>query len=268
MASFSLPQLPGGLSAIASGVGQILGRTVLIQPNTATGIPVPLAVLDVVKDEIVEYTAEISSHPVEAGLEISDHSQKKNPTIRLKGTISNTPLDLSVAVANIAAGAFAAISSSQARSNLLSSAATIGTGILGASLQGNASNIGSNAFAGAVDAISRTILINTFEQVVPFTIITKRQKFDNVLIKKLTFPRNEETGYALAFEMDIEQIRIVTPLKVQKGNVAESVQSTASSSTNLGSQSTQLASAQMQSAVKASTLGSAPGVADKSPGAF
>lgn len=256
------------LGGLASGVGQILGRTMFLQMNTSTGIPIPLAVLDVVKDEVVEYDAEISEHPVEAGTEVGDHFQRKNPTIRLKGTISSTPLDLSVAVANIAAGGLAAISSAQARSNLLNSAMSQGTGILGAALQGNASNIASNAFAGAVDAISRTILLNAFETGSPFTIVTKRQRYDNVLIKKLTFPRNEETGYALDFEMDIKQIRIVSPLKVQKSQVSEDVISSGSSSTNLGSQSTQLASSQMQSAVKTSPFSLSPGMSTKFPGAF
>lgn len=256
------------LGSLAAGVGQILGRTVLIQPNTATGIPVPLAVLDVVKDENVEYDSDISDHPVEAGTEVSDHQQLKNTAIRLKGTISNTPLDLSTAIANIAAGGLAAITSNQARSNLLNSAVSQGTGIVGATLQGNAGNIGSSVFAGAVDAISRTILIAAFQSRTPFTVITRRARYDNVLIKRLSFPRNEETGYALDFEMDIKQITIVTPLKVQKTQLAENVISTASSPTNLGNQSTQLASNQLTQAVKSSSLGSAPGVSAKSPSFF
>lgn len=43
--------LTGVLGSLAAGVGQIMGRTVLLQTNTSTGIPVPLAVLDVVKEE-------------------------------------------------------------------------------------------------------------------------------------------------------------------------------------------------------------------------
>jgi hypothetical protein len=256
------------LSALAAGAGQLLGRTVLIQTNTATGIPAPLAVLDVVKDEVVEYEVDITDHPVEEGSEVSDHAQLKPTVIRLKGTISNTPLDLSVAIANIAAGALAAISSSQVRTNLLNSAASIGAGIVGTALQGKSQNIAATALTGAVDAVSRTILISACENRVPFTLITKRQTFKNVLIKKLSFPRNEETGFALEFEMEIKQVRIVTPLKVQKGQLDEKVISTASSSTSLGSQSTQLASSQMQGAVKSSPFSLLSGPTSKSPGFF
>lgn len=256
------------LSALAGGAAQVLGRTLFLQTNTATGIPVPLAVLDVVKNEVVEYDSEISEHPVEQGTEVSDHQQLHNPTIRLKGTISSTPLDLSVAIANIAAGTLAAISSSQARSNLLNSGLSVGTGIVGAALQGNAGNIAANAFAGAVDAVSRTILLYCYQNKTPFTVITKRASYTNCLIKRLSFPRDENTGYALDFEMDIRQIRIVTPIKVQKTQLDESIISTAASSTNLGNQATQLASNQVQSAVSSSSLGSVPGVASKSPGFF
>ena len=256
------------IQSLAAGVGAVLGRTIFLQTNTGTGIPVPLAVLDVVKNEVIEYDSEITEHPVESGPEIGDHQQLHNPTIRLKGTMSATPLDLSVAVANLAAGALAAISSSQARSNLLNSGLSQGIGIIGAKLQGSAGNLAANAFSGAVDAISRTILLTAFQNKTPFNVITKRAIYTNCLIKRLSFPRDENTGYALDFEMDIKQIRIVSPLKVQKTSVAENVISGAASSTNLGSQATQLASSQMQGAVSGSSLGSVPGVASKSPGFF
>jgi hypothetical protein len=256
------------ISSISSGAGQILGRTMFIQLNTSTGIPLPLAVLDVVKDEMVEYSADVTDHPVESGPEVSDHIQLRNPTIRLKGVISNTPLDLSVALANVAAGALAAISSAQARSNLLNSGISEGVGIVGSALQGNAGNLAANAFSGAVDAVSRTILLNAFQSKTPFSVMTKRQRYDNVVINRLSFPRTEETGYALAFEIDIKQIRIVKALKVQKTQVAENVLSTASSSTNLGSQATQAASSQISSAVQNSPLSNISSITGKSPGFF
>jgi hypothetical protein len=217
---------------------------------------------------VVEYDSEITEHPVEEGPETGDHQQLKNPVIRLKGTISSTPLDLSVAIANITAGGLAAITSSQARTNLLNTGLSQGVGVVSGVLQGNAANIASSAFAGAVDAISRTILIYTYQNKQPFTVLTRRQRFDNVLIKHLSFPRSEETGYALDFEMDIRQLTIVTPLQVQKTQLDESVISTGASATNLGNQSTQLASTQVQQAVQGSSLGSIPGVAAKSPGFF
>lgn len=260
--------IPSGLQTLAAGASQILGRTMFVQFNTATGIPIPLAVLDVVKTENIEYSAEISDHPVEEGPEVSDHIQLHNPTIRLKGTISATPLDLSVAIANFAAGGIAAATSSQVRSNILNSGISQGLGILGSALQGNAGNLAAQGFSGAVDVVSRAILTYCYENKTPFTIMTRRQRFDNVAIKRLSFPREEETGFALEFEIEIRQMRIVSALKVQKTSLSEDVISSASSSTSLGSQTTQVVDDQVASSVKGSPVSGVPSVGTKFPGAF
>lgn len=253
------------LGPLASGVGQVLSRTVFLQTNTATGIPVPLAVLDVVKEERPEFSAEVTEHPVEFGPEVTDHIQLRNTVLRLKGKISSTPLDLGVAAANVLAGGLAAFTSSQARSNLLNSGISQGLGLIGAALQGNASNPAADGVAGALDAISRTILLTVFENAIPFDVITKRQTYRNMVIQRMSFPRNDETGYALEFEIELKQVRIVTPLQVTKDMVAENVISSGSSSTNIGSQSTQLANGQTVSAIQNSSLGGAPGMAEKFP---
>jgi hypothetical protein len=258
--------MAGVLTGLAAGLGQILGRTYFVQPNGPLGVPVPLVVLDVVTNEDVEYRADITEHPVEMGPEVSDHAQLKNPIVRLRGKISNTPLDVSVDIANILAGGIAAASSSQVRQNLLNTGLSQISGLAGAALQGKTGNLASSAFAGAMDAISRTILINVLEAKQPFSILTVRQRFDDMLIERLRFPRDENTGYALEFEMDIKHVTIVTPLTVpQFTQVAENVIS-GTGATSIGSQATQNVSAQGVAGVQSSpTLFSAPGVAAKSP---
>jgi hypothetical protein len=251
------------VSSLASGIGAILGRTMFLQTISSTGIPVPLCVLDVVENEDVEYRAEVSEHPVEVGPEVGDHRQLKNPTVRLKGKISSTPLDLSVAIANIATSGIAAITDSQARSNLLNSGLSQGVGLAGAALQGKSGNIGAAAFTGAVDATSRTIMIYCYTNNTPFSVLTKRQRFDNCVIERLRFPRDLETGFALEFEIDIKQIKLVKSTTVQKTQLDESVISGGASVSNLGSQSTSAATPQVSSAVGSSSLSSAPGVSSK-----
>jgi len=127
----------------------------------------------------------------------------------------------------------------------------------------------NEGFAGAMDAISRTILINVWEAKQPFSILTVRQRFDDMLIERLRFPRDENTGYSLAFEMDIKHVTIVTPLTVpQFTQVAENVIS-GTGATSIGSQATQDVSAQLQSQVQASpNLAAAPGMNLGSPGYF
>jgi len=241
------------IASLSAGLGQVISRTVLIQMNTATGIPIPLAILDVVKEERIDYDAEITDHPVERGMEITDHVQLKNPSLHLKGTISNTPLDLSVAIANLAAGAYAATlsaTSSQMRTNLLNSGLSQGMGMIGTALQGKAGNTLSSAYVGAVDAVSRAILLSVYQARLPFSVITRRQRFDNMIIQKMSFPRGEDTGYSLAFEMDLRQLRIVSPLTSNSNQLDEKIISSASSTTNLGSQATQSVSPQMAASIK------------------
>src|SRR5579875_2170403 len=256
------------LGSLATGFGQVLSRTLLLQTNGPLGIPIPLAVLDVVKEERIDYEADISEHPVEAGMEVTDHVQLKNPMLRLKGTISSTPLDLSIAISNIASGALAAITSSQARSNLLNSGLSQGVGLVGAALQGKAGNVGASLFAGSVDAISRTILLSAYEAKTPFSVVTKRATYSNLVIQRLSFPRTEDTGYALDFEMDLKQLRIVAPLQTLQNQLDESVISSASSMLSIGGQSTQAVSPNIASAAAGSSLSASPGVSGKSPGFF
>lgn len=263
----AFPAVPS-LGSLAGGLGAVLGRTFFILTNTPSGVPIPLVVLDVVKNEDPEYTADVTEHPVEKGPEVSDHIQLKNPTLRLQGKISNTPLDSSVAIANLLAGTIAAISSSQSRSNLLNTGLSTGVGIVGAALQGKSANALSNAVSGAQDAIARTILLAAYQNKVPFDVVTKRQRYQNMVIDKLRFPRTEDTGYALEFDMNLKQLTIVSPLTVQSSQLDEKVISSGTPSTSLGAQSTQQVSPQTQSAVQGSTLGGAPGVSSKSPGFF
>lgn len=253
--AFDFLQNAGPVGAISSAAATAaLQRTFLIQTQTASGIPIPLAVLDVVTEENPEFEADVTEHPVEQGTEVTDHIQLKNPTLRLKGKISNTPLDLSVSIGNVVSGGIAAISSSQARSNLLNTGLQQGASILGAKLLGKASASGSQFQAGAADAISRTILLNAYQNKTPFDVVTKRQRYTNMVIQRLAFPRNQQTGYALEFEIDLKQVRIVSAVQVQFTQLDEKSISTASSSTSLGSQSTQAASSQVQSQTQGSWL--------------
>lgn len=231
----------------------VLQRTFFIQNKTATGIPAILAVLDAVLEESPEYTADVTQHPVEEGPEVSDHIQLKNPTLRLRGTISNTPLDLATSVGNLLAGGLAVVSSSQARSNILNTGLQQGAGIIGAKLLGRSAN-GANALAGAADAIARTILLNAYEQRRPFDVVTKRQKYEDMVIERLSFPRDQNTGFQLVFEIELIHLRIVSPFSVQINTVAENVVTSATGKADLGAQATGAVSDQTTGAVNGSIL--------------
>jgi len=263
----AFPTIPSLGSLSANLAGQVLERTFLIQAsNSPIGIPIPLAVLDVVKEEHPEFSADVTEHPVEQGPEVSDHIQLRSPTLRLRGKISNTPLDIAPAVANLLSSGIAAITSSQARTNLLNTGISQGIGIVGAAMQGKAADPVAAGIAGAQDSIARTALLAAFQNQQPFDVVTKRQTFTNMVIRSLRFPRSEETGYALEFDMELKQLVIVTPQTVPIKQLSEDVIPSASSVTSLGAQSTQAANTQVVAAVKGSSLSSNAAVAAKSPG--
>ena len=219
----------------AAGSG-LLQRTYFLQTNTPSGIPQILVVLDAITQETPEFSADVTQHPVEFGSEVSDHIQIKNPTLTLKGTISNTPLDLQTTIGNVLSGGLAAITSSQARTNILNTGLQQGAGILGAKLLGGAAGLLSEGLAGSADALARTSLLNAFESRQPFDVLTKRQRYESMVIEKLSFPRDGSTGYQLVFEMELIRLRIVSPLTVTITQVGEDVITSATGISNLGSQ--------------------------------
>lgn len=234
----------------AAGTG-LLQRTYFLQTQTADGIPKILAVLDAVTEEEPTFTADVTQHPVERGPEISDHIQLKNPTLRLKGTISNSPLDLQTTIGNLIAGGLSLITSSQARQNILNTGLQQGAGIAGAALLGGASG---GVAGGAMDALMRTVLLNVYEARVPFDVITKRQRYESMVIESLRFPRDTSTGFQLAFEIEMIRLRVVSPFEVQINTVSEDVVTAATQSTNLGGQTGRAVSEQTSSAVGKSWL--------------
>lgn len=252
----------GILDSLIGGAGTaLLQRTYLLQSKGSSffgiAIPQPLAVLDAIIEEDPEYMADVTQHPVEAGSEVTDHIQLKNPTLRLKGIISNSPLDLSTTIGNVLAGGIGAITSSQVRSNLLNTGLQQAAGSAGAALM---SGGGLGGFlGGAADALARSILLGAYQNKQIIDIVTKRQKYESMVIQALKFPRDQSTGFALAFELDFIHIRIVSPISTLLSQVAENVATSASGVTNLGSQSAAGVSGTTAAAASANTTTKALG---------
>ena len=229
------------LGAIGSG---LLKRTYFLQTDTPDGFPNILAVLDAVVEENPTYSAIVTQHPVEAGKEITDHIQIKSTTLTLKGTISNSPLDLGTSIGNLLSGGIGIATSAQARSNILNTGLQQAAGIGAAALVGGASE---DILSGAADALSREVLLNVFDNKTPFAVITRRQRFDNMVIENMRFPRDSSTGFQLAFEMDLVEIRIVTAGQVELQSLDEGVVAAATKVSKQGSQVSKVASAPMKS---------------------
>lgn len=110
---------------------------------------------------------------------------------------------------------------------------------------GGGSLLSSAAAAGA-DSLARTTLLALIQNRTPFDVVTKRQRFQNMVVQSLKMPRNKDTGYAVYFEIDLIQLRIVSPQFVNVQQLAEDIISSGSSNTNLGSQATNATSSQAQ----------------------
>jgi hypothetical protein len=233
-----LPGIPNPLGALAGALGTaVLQRTYFLEVDTPIGIPRLLIVLDAVTEEEPEFTADVTENPVEDGNEVTDHIQLKAPTLRLRGTISNTPVDLSTSIGNAIAGGIDLITSGQARSNFLNAGLQQAASIGGAALMGGASATTGAALAGAADAIARTAFLDCYNRRARFDVVTKRQRYEGMVIETLRFPRDQSTGYQLAFEVELKKIRIVKSLTVQVASVAESVLNSAVGALGLGQQS-------------------------------
>lgn len=243
------------LGPIASAAGTaVLQRTYLMQTQTASGIPKILAVLDAVMEEEPNFVAEVTQHPVESGPEVSDHVQLKNPTLRLKGTISNNPIDLQTSIGNLLSGGIDSITSSQFRANILNTGLQQGAGIAGAALLSGSANPLTEGLAGAADAIARSILLDVYEQRTPFDVITKRQRYESMVVERLSFPRDASTGRQLVFEIEMIRLRIVSPLTITLDSVSEDVVTSATDKANLGAQTTKQVSDQTTASVNKSWL--------------
>lgn len=214
----------------------VFQRTFLLETNTDNGIPRLIIVLDSVQEEEPTYEADVTEHPVEQGTEVTDHIQLKNPTLRLRGTVSNTPLDLATTIGNLAAGGLSLVTDEQFRSNFINAGLQQAAGAIGSSLlQGAAFNPGT-LLQGATDALARSIFLSAYERKARFDVITKRQRYETMVIESMSFPRDVSTGYQLIFELNLKHIRVVSPQIVQLGTTADSVANSATSIFGLGNQ--------------------------------
>ena len=239
------------LFQIASGAARgALGRSYMIEkrPN---GIPKVVIVFDVVQSEVPEFQADVTDVPVEEGPEVSDHIQLRNPMLKLQGIISQTPIDIEGQVLNLLSGGIEALTSPASRSNFLNAGATTLGGIAGASLLGNSSQ---SVVGGLTDAIARSSLLSAYERRARFSVVTKRQQFDNMVIQKMSFPRDQSTGDALAFQLEFKEIKIARPFTINIENVGDSVDATATSEVKLGSQATSAVSDSTNEKINGSTL--------------
>lgn len=150
--------------------GQLKGSALDALNMGLTGI-----VIDATVKENHVSECDITKNPVEDGAKVTDHVQMNPARLTIEGVISDTPLG------------FAFIGNIQ---NLVRSVTTI---------------FGSRSRS--QDAYDDMLKLQKSKR--PFTVITNLRKYDNMIMTSLSVPRTSQTGGAIHFTAELEEIVIV-----------------------------------------------------------
>ena len=145
---------------------------------------------------------------IETGETISDHIVLDPFKLTLEGVITDSPLSIKSAV-------------------ITSGAAAIGNKIAG--------NLGTTLAVGGValanvlkkssspSAAAFVNLLQLQEDKEPFDVLTSLKLYKNMWISNISVPRDDKTGYALMFTVELEQLLLVTPetVNIQKFSKAD-----------------------------------------------
>jgi len=157
-----------------------------------------ILVFDAALETARNYTANVTSHPVETGVEIADHVTLENPKFTLKGVVSDaaflTPFEQIASFGNRAGAAITgAISSTSFGSSALKK-----LGIDVVTKDSRAMSAYQNL---QFMYKERKFLTLEFGEEPPYT---------NVILTKLNAPKDKNVGDAFIFDLEFEQIRVVS----------------------------------------------------------
>ena len=165
---------------IVAGLSNLLsvGRDLFTDNKTRIGD----LVIDATHSEAINYSNEITDHPIGSGASVSDHIYAKPTMLKLEGSIIDSAIDI--------------IGTSQSILDLFS---------------GNPITNISNKIQG-ISTKERTAYevlkaLNINKQ--PVTVVTGLDTFENMAIESLAFPRDEDTNARLLFQITLKQITYV-----------------------------------------------------------
>lgn len=170
---------------------------ILSRGRAGNGVSAVVTV-DVVKQETITLSSQLTDHPVEQGSNMTDHSRPEPITIQAECFVSETPIS----------------SADYVRATGGATALTAASG---------------TAKIRQVDGYARRVynqLKTLRDQGAQLVVITTMGRFDSMVIQTLTFPRNAQNYNALEFSVSFKEIRIVqnklTRIKISKDTRAGS----------------------------------------------
>ena len=205
---------------------------------------IDLLMVDATISESPKYESEVTEYPVEDGPDISDNVRLKPVTLEIQGLVSESPITMKGAAASLATSAAIAVAGKKGGFN--TQLAGVVGGFIGSALMKetiNGADADGNQRALNPADVARKQLEDMWRNKQIFTIVTRRRKYDSMIITNLSFPKAQADGYALKFSMSVKQIRIVKPEFVLIKNIA-SGQAHGGKKTQLGQQAGEQANAQ------------------------
>lgn len=161
--------------------------------------------------ETIDYSSEITNHPIETGSSISDHIYINPLKVKMEGSITDTSVDIVGTIKDVA-GLF--------DGNLLNN--------LVDKFKGKGSK-STAAYELLKDLHASKSLV---------TVVNYLDTFDNMVIETLTFPRDNKVGNRLFFEITLKQITLASVKTVSISRNPRSVQDMVNNKLETGRQQT------------------------------
>ena len=161
--------------------------------------------------ETIDYSSEITNHPIETGSSISDHIYKSPLKVIMEGSITDTSVDLVGTAKNVI--------------NMF---------------DGNLLNNVINKFngKGQKQTAAYEFLKDLHDNKTIVTIVNYLDTFENMVIESLNFPRSRDTGERLFFTITLKQVTLASMKNVSISNNPRGVQDMINSKLSLGKQQT------------------------------
>ncbi len=125
--------------------------------------------LDASLEEVHEWSAEVTSNPVEVGAPITDHVIDKSDKLLLRGFVTDTPLTASATISGVV----------------------------------NSGSVG-NRTQGVFDLLHQLLKLKQ-----PMTVYTKHRIYDDMMLSDIRIPRSAGVGEAIEFNAEFINIRKV-----------------------------------------------------------
>jgi hypothetical protein len=123
--------------------------------------------LDASISESHSYTAEVTTNPVESGGEITDHVTIKPDQLTIEGFVTDTPVKIFEGIQDL---------------------------------------LQQKSGSGEVSKSAYETLKLLFESKQPFTVVTGLTTYSDMVLKRLSIPRDRSTGQTLRFTAELQQV--------------------------------------------------------------